>query len=331
MKRQTGMALFIAIAIVAFGIPGFAATDYTKGRYLAAVHHFSADWLKVALSLQRHTEWVSSATDKEIEKHLTNNGFKLVGPVLRGGIWSGSQAYVAVAEEGLVVAFRGTDSDNTWEKGENIITDLQYIRMIPLKYNKKYSKVKVHIGFGQEYETFREAILAKVAKHPEKQVYVTGFSLGAALATLCALDIKTSLNRPVVLYALASPRVGGEDFRKAIATELGNAFHVSLEKDPVPKIPGFNTLLTESRYEHAGRLLQLYPNGVPVPPNKIETKIDLSSVGSNFKEFHQRDTYAKALTLLLAVCEKNPESCHGTDNNDPLAEAAKAELKASKE
>jgi hypothetical protein len=331
MRRQTGIALFIAIAIIAFAIPGFAATDYAKGRDLAAVHHFSADWLKVALSLQRHTEWVSSATDKEIEKHLTNNGFKLVGSVLRGSFWNGSQAYVAVADVGLVVAFRGTNSDNTWETVENIITDLQFMRMTKLKYNKKYSKVKVHLGFGQEYEAFREKILSYVGKHPDKKVYVTGFSLGAALATLCALDIKTSLNRPVVLYALASPRVGGEDFRKAISSEIGNAFRVSLEKDPVPKIPGFNTLLTDSRYEHAGRLLQLYPNGVPVPANKIETKIDILSIVSNFKEFHQRDKYAKALTLLLDSCEKNPDSCHGTDNNDPLAAAAKAELKASKE
>lgn len=47
-----------------------------------------------------------------------------------------------------------------------------------------------HRGFTDIYASARDAILSLLGTlSPEKTLYVTGHSLGGALATLCALDV----------------------------------------------------------------------------------------------------------------------------------------------
>jgi triacylglycerol lipase len=57
-------------------------------------------------------------------------------------------------------------------------------------------EVRVHKGFLTAYNSVRPALLqllSKVVADGEPwHVYTTGHSLGGALATLCALDLKTS-------------------------------------------------------------------------------------------------------------------------------------------
>ena len=66
------------------------------------------------------------------------------------------------------------------------------------------------------FDTDELAWAVEYAHERGKRVYVTGFSLGGALATLCALDLKVNDKRDVVGWFLGSPRVGREDLRKAV-------------------------------------------------------------------------------------------------------------------
>ena len=74
-------------------------------------------------------------------------------------------------------------------------------------------------------------------------VYITGHSLGGALATIAALDIarKNKLNNPINLYTFASPRVGdntfADKFNEFVSKDKIKAFRFANSEDIVPKVP----------------------------------------------------------------------------------------------
>lgn len=76
---------------------------------------------------------------------------------------------------------------------------------------------------------------------PPSRIHIAGHSLGAALATLCALHAaalceKRGAHCPVDLYTFASPRVGNPEFARACRQKL-NAFRIANSEDVVPGIP----------------------------------------------------------------------------------------------
>jgi len=81
------------------------------------------------------------------------------------------------------------------------------------------------------------------------KILVTGHSLGGALATLAALDLKTRYNNQydVELINIASPRVGDRRFRQLIQKHLPDALRVVHDQDVIPTQPSYVAL-----YEHIG-------------------------------------------------------------------------------
>ena len=106
----------------------------------------------------------------------------------------------------IVVAFRGTQIGTIL----NWISDLDYT----LSPFAGEDGALVHNGFYQTYQFVSAQVLSSVSallkEHPSASILVTGHSLGAALATHAAVDIKRSLNptQKVTFYSYGSPRVG---------------------------------------------------------------------------------------------------------------------------
>ena len=74
-----------------------------------------------------------------------------------------------------------------------------------------------HYGFTQMWDTFKEEIIDYAStlhkKYPTSSMLITGHSLGAALSTLCAYDMKFALpSIDIYLYNIGSPRVGNTAF-----------------------------------------------------------------------------------------------------------------------
>jgi len=90
-------------------------------------------------------------------------------------------------------------------------------------------------------------------------VTVTGHSLGAALATLLALDMGANTNLPIGLYTIASPRVGDLTFHNVFNHVVPNAYRVTNRLDIVPKTPP--PLL----YFHVGDETDLVPGSTLKP------------------------------------------------------------------
>lgn len=94
--------------------------------------------------------------------------------------------FVAVDDKNrlIVVAFRGSLSISNWK------VDLQ-VWMTSIRWCEG---CKAHTGFWQAWQEIREKIIPLIGRarseHPDYRVIVTGHSLGAAIATLAATELR---------------------------------------------------------------------------------------------------------------------------------------------
>lgn len=106
---------------------------------------------------------------------------------------------------------------------------------------------KVHSGFLSIYDgtsqqqsiSLREQIFTILKKlNPEKRLIITGFSLGGAIATLCAGDIvENSPFKEPDVYTFASPRVGNQQFVDSFNQRVRESVRVVNYHDYVPCNP----------------------------------------------------------------------------------------------
>lgn len=281
---------------------------------------FGLDTLRTSMRMLQHTYWVMKEADTLKEK-LKVAGIDVIEDVIvpareKGvDLWghgyvamSGGQGYVSIDKDKLVVVFRDTDSDDGWEKTLNMLTDarattkkLSHIIEPGIGTAEKYKDIGVHEGFLSEYELFHDRVLEYVNKHPNKDIYVTGHSLGGALATLGSFDIAAHTGRHVTTFTFGGPRVGGAEFRAAFE-ELGiDMFRTVMDKDPVTRVPGFFI-----PYEHVGRLLQLHNTGDLFKPDEINTAILFEE--RDFTD-HYKSTYYGGIISLFAICQEYPKEC----------------------
>ena len=103
----------------------------------------------------------------------------------------------------------------------------------------------VHEGFWYQYDGMRETYLYYLTnaheKYPQYRMIVTGHSLGGALATLTAADIR-GLRGPwymanVELYTYGSPRIGNEATARYLSEQSSHSYRVTSMHDLVPRVP----------------------------------------------------------------------------------------------
>ncbi|CAM9873428.1 unnamed protein product [Pylaiella littoralis] len=102
----------------------------------------------------------------------------------------------------------------------------------------------VHFGFCDYYQTLvaegvADSIACLAREHPTYTVLVTGHSLGAAAATVCAADLVQRLGvkrERVVLYTFGEPRTGDGIFADAVNDGVGTAYRLVHNHDIVPHL-----------------------------------------------------------------------------------------------
>lgn len=130
----------------------------------------------------------------------------------------GSQAFLAAdgtqAYRDAILAFRGSNEKVDW------------LRNIRLKKTRFLDYGKVHSGFLRALDFIGPSIrveLGKLQAAGMRNLYVTGHSLGAAMATLFTAEALTCSIRPRELVTFGSPRVGDRRFAKKFNAEFGIA------------------------------------------------------------------------------------------------------------
>ncbi len=155
-----------------------------------------------------------------------------------------TQVFVAGNDDEVVVSFRGTESFQDW------LTDAKF-RMVDSAIGK------IHRGFTDAlYEVFNELVnTVEEFLDDEQYLYITGHSLGGALATLFAIIVDEDLDG---VYTFGSPRVGNRAFKKAYDSKLkGISFRYVNNNDIVTRVPFWLF-----GYRHVGLLRYLASDGV---------------------------------------------------------------------
>ncbi len=132
----------------------------------------------------------------------------------------------------IVVSFPGSNSDANW------VINLQ-IGLEPC--DDLVSGCKVHTGFMSAWRDAEATVMSTVQQllNDSKQSYgvvVTGYSLGAAVATLAAAHLRKA-NISCDLYTYGSPRVGNGVFASFVTNQPGAQYRLTHFDDPAPQIP----------------------------------------------------------------------------------------------
>lgn len=133
----------------------------------------------------------------------------------------------------VVLAFRGTVS---WR---DIDSDLELWRTEPCRKIMHVEGALVHDGFADAYRRVARdcvAVLKDVLREGS-DLTVTGHSLGAAKAALCALHVSSALDlKNVRCVTFGLPGVGNAAFVSAFASTVTDSVRVAHVRDPIPKI-----------------------------------------------------------------------------------------------
>ncbi|MBN2617513.1 MAG: lipase family protein [Spirochaetales bacterium] len=165
-----------------------------------------------------------------------------------------TEAMLVWNENFAIISFRGTELKTT-SAIYDIITDIKTIP-VPNPVGGM-----VHRGFLQGIDEVwdgKNGLASSIknirTQNPNIPIWVTGHSLGGALATLCYPRIEN----PAGLYIYGSPRVGDKNFTKLFTNK--NVWRVENLKDPVTMVP-INIPQLNFYYESVGNTIYLNEYG----------------------------------------------------------------------
>jgi hypothetical protein len=140
--------------------------------------------------------------------------------------------YVAVdhTNQLIIVSFRGSVTIDSW------ITNLDF----DTTDTDICSGCTAHHGFWNSWVDARDRVTPAVQQasttYPNYKIAVVGHSLGGAIASLAAAQLRNS-GLAVALYNFGSPRIGGTKISSYISNQPGGNFRLTHWNDPVPKLP----------------------------------------------------------------------------------------------
>ena len=147
----------------------------------------------------------------------------------------GAQCHAFWNKEEYVLAFRGTEPDELTD----LLADLNAIPRGAMTHGL------VHSGFRGECDKLWDDIVRHQKAHQGKKFYITGHSLGAAMATIATSRFEETM-KVEQLTTFGSPRVGTKSFVKNIETKHMRFVN---NNDIVTKVP-----LAIMGYKHHGTL-----------------------------------------------------------------------------
>ncbi len=176
-------------------------------------------WLMAEMSRLAYVKFEDNAD--ELKAALSDAGFELIQFFNA----EGTQAFLAKrdSDKMAVLAFRGTEVKDI----RDIIADLN------AKFYTDKNGVKIHNGFYQAFQVVKEDISKKVEIVKGYSVYITGHSLGGALALIATKELNS--DNLAACYAFGSPKVGNDEFDDAIKPPI---YRVVNAFDVVPFAPG---------------------------------------------------------------------------------------------
>lgn len=174
----------------------------------------------------------------------------------------------------ITLVFKGTGS------AQQLIHE--FTQFNGVTFNSQYPNVKVNSYFRAAqlsmFTQAKAALLDLQQKYPTYQLYMSGHSLGGAIATIMAFDFYTQnllIRNDPVLYSFGQPRAGNYEFAKQFDKFIPTAYRIVNGRDVVAHVPPCNTALfrrgcitgsKQNNYHHGIEIW--YKDGMPsVNPN----------------------------------------------------------------
>jgi triacylglycerol lipase len=257
-----------------------------------------------ALCLAAASSLVYESSDQSRAAELGQWGFtrhKFVNMMIKPKI--DTQALVCSDPEVLLIAFRGTEATDLKDWLTNVQVDL-------IDGPIANADNKVHRGFKEALDAAWPQLEAAIndLRTQNQPIWITGHSLGAALATLAAarLSLGDGLKNQRLdvqgLYTFGQPRTGDRGFATAFDRRFaGRCFRLVNNNDIVTEVPPKDFLL---RYWHVDRMIYIdadgkFRSGVTTFIKTLDRirglRRDFGKLGPDALKDHFMDNYIKAV------------------------------------
>jgi hypothetical protein len=169
-----------------------------------------------------------------------------------------TQVYVAENDQAIVIAFRGSESPTTFDGLKDwLLTNANNYLILPEgKSGTEFAAAGVgarfHRGFLDALAMVWEPLFSAVdqaTKAKERPIWVTGHSLGGAIALLAAWRFQRNFLAVHEIITFGAPMIGNDTAAKAFEQEFSGKIYrfVDLE-DVVPHLPSVSLLA--NAYKH---------------------------------------------------------------------------------
>ena len=176
-----------------------------------------------------------------------------------------TQVYVATNDKHIVCAFRGTESPTTIDGLKDwLLTNAANFLIVPegrmgTDFAAAGVGARFHQGFvtaiGDVWEPMYTRVDAELKKS-DRPLWLTGHSLGGALAVLAAWLFYRKMMDVHQIYTFGGPMVGNDQAARAINEVYGTKLFRYVDcVDPVPKLPTVS--LADNDYLHCDREMGL--------------------------------------------------------------------------
>ena len=208
--------------------------EYTQLTNFTSTQEIIEDYFKPENSPIPHPKDNSTPLDQTfqaVELTLQDRVRQILQHKYRLTVFSGM---ALTSKDHNILVFRGTQTQTEWLKNLNA-EQQQYVASSGEVYGE------VHEGFLQVTRELKPSI-AEIAQQldPTIPCYVTGHSLGAAIATLAAFELVQAvpqLKDQIQLYTFAGPRVCSPTFAADYSELIPNAYRIVNLADTVPLVP----------------------------------------------------------------------------------------------
>jgi hypothetical protein len=166
-----------------------------------------------------------------------------------------TQAFLAESSDGYaVLAFRGTEI----AKRQDVLIDAKAMKVSVLEG-------RIHGGFRTAYASVARAIQKSILKLKDTPLYITGHSLGAALATVATQSLEHHLGiREMIAacYTFGSPRVGDRHYDREFKSPIYRVVNTTDIVTVIPLLAMGYIHIGDIRY--LGRLDGEFRRGIPL-------------------------------------------------------------------
>ncbi len=216
-----------------------------------------------------------------------------------------TQALIIDGSDRIIVSFKGSTSLRNLrtslavyhERLKNVVpTNIdgedEHERLTKL-FQGSYEAAKIHKGFAMAYASVAHRVMGGIKRlHEEnpRPIFLTGHSLGGALATICSLDIWVKLRisrRSIFVSTFGSPRVGNEAFKRVYNSVIVLHWRIVVDPDMVAKLP-------KGMFRHVGKKVTLTQHGdLFIDPSALELKLWSGSTAGF--AYHRKASYLLAM------------------------------------